>query len=45
MLLGRPVLWGLTLGGQCGVEAVLRSLHAELELAMVRSLELSTSLL
>lgn len=34
MLLGRPVLWGLTLGGQRGVEQVLRALQSELELAM-----------
>ena len=36
VLLGRPVLWGLTLGGQAGVEQVLRALQSELELAMVR---------
>ena len=35
VLLGRPVLWGLTLGGQAGVEQVLRALQSELELAMV----------
>jgi 4-hydroxymandelate oxidase len=34
VLLGRPVLWGLALGGQHGVEAVLRMLEAELSMAM-----------
>jgi FMN-dependent dehydrogenase len=36
VLLGRPVLWGLALGGRRGVEQVLRALHSELELAMAR---------
>jgi 4-hydroxymandelate oxidase len=34
VLLGRPVLWGLTLGGQQGVERVLDTLRRELDLAM-----------
>ena len=33
-LVGRPVLWGLTLDGEDGVRAVLRHLHSELDLAM-----------
>jgi lactate 2-monooxygenase len=32
--LGRPYVWGLTLGGQAGVEAVLRMLLGELDLTM-----------
>jgi 4-hydroxymandelate oxidase len=34
VLLGRPVLWGLSLGGQQGVERVLDTLRRELDLAM-----------
>jgi 4-hydroxymandelate oxidase len=34
VLLGRPVLWGLTLDGADGVGAVLRHLRGELDLAM-----------
>jgi 4-hydroxymandelate oxidase len=34
VLLGRPVLWGLALGGQAGVERVLETLRRELDLAM-----------
>lgn len=34
ILLGRPYLWGLTLGGAEGVEHVLRMLLAELDLTM-----------
>ncbi|HEY9227392.1 MAG TPA: alpha-hydroxy acid oxidase [Gemmatimonadaceae bacterium] len=34
VLLGRPVLWGLTLDGADGVRAVLRHLRNELDLAM-----------
>lgn len=30
ILLGRPILWGLTYDGVAGVSAVLESLHAEL---------------
>jgi lactate 2-monooxygenase len=32
--LGRPYLWGLALGGQAGVEAVLKMVLAELDLSM-----------
>ncbi len=34
VLLGRPVLWGLTLDGADGVRAVLQHLRTELDLAM-----------
>eukprot|EP00887_Chlorella_sp_A99_P007368 scaffold2.g7368.t1 len=34
VLLGRPLLWALTLGGQAGVAAALELLRAELELTM-----------
>jgi 4-hydroxymandelate oxidase len=34
VMLGRPVLWGLTVGGQAGVERVLALLMAEFDLAM-----------
>ena len=34
VLVGRPVLWALTLGGQAGVEQALRMLQSELELGM-----------
>ena len=34
VLVGRPVLWGLTLEGADGVRAVLQHLRAELDLAM-----------
>jgi isopentenyl diphosphate isomerase/L-lactate dehydrogenase-like FMN-dependent dehydrogenase len=34
VLVGRPVLWGLALGGAEGVGAVLEALRAELEMAM-----------
>lgn len=34
VLLGRPVLYGLAVGGHAGVRRVLQLLHAELELAM-----------
>lgn len=37
VLLGRPVLWGLTLDGSDGVRAVLQHLRAELDLAMALS--------
>ena len=37
VLLGRPYLWGLALDGQSGVETVLRSLLAELDLTMALS--------
>lgn len=35
VMLGRPLLWGLTLGGQAGARAVLKALRAELEHTMV----------
>jgi 4-hydroxymandelate oxidase len=34
VLVGRPVLWGLTLDGQSGVTAVLEHLRGEIDLAM-----------
>ncbi len=34
MLLGRPALYGLAVGGQAGVERVLELLRRELELSM-----------
>jgi 4-hydroxymandelate oxidase len=34
VLVGRPVLWGLTLDGEAGVTAVLQHLRGELDLAM-----------
>jgi len=34
VLVGRPVLWGLTMGGAHGVERVLSGLAGELQLAM-----------
>jgi 4-hydroxymandelate oxidase len=34
VLIGRPVLWGLTVGGAPGVESVLERLRTELEAAM-----------
>jgi isopentenyl diphosphate isomerase/L-lactate dehydrogenase-like FMN-dependent dehydrogenase len=34
VLVGRPVLWGLALGGQEGVARVLRTLTQELRLNM-----------
>ncbi len=37
VLLGRPYMWGLALGGQAGVAEVLRSLLADLDLAMALS--------
>jgi L-lactate dehydrogenase (cytochrome) len=37
VLVGRPFLWGLAVGGQQGVEVVLRSLLAELDLTMALS--------
>jgi isopentenyl diphosphate isomerase/L-lactate dehydrogenase-like FMN-dependent dehydrogenase len=36
-LVGRPYLWGLALGGEDGVEAVLRMLLAEFDLTMALS--------
>jgi lactate 2-monooxygenase len=37
VLVGRPYLWGLALDGQNGVETVMRSLLAELDLTMALS--------
>lgn len=37
MLLGRPVLYGLAVGGSAGVQKVLTMLQRELELAMALS--------
>lgn len=37
VLLGRPVLWGLTLAGEAGVKHVLELLRDELDLAMALS--------
>jgi lactate 2-monooxygenase len=37
ILIGRPYLWGLALGGQEGVETILRCLLAELDLTFVLS--------
>src|SRR3989442_1400529 len=34
VLVGRPILWGLALGGADGVRAVLDQLHTELDTAM-----------
>jgi len=34
VLVGRPVLWGLTLAGEAGVAAVLEHLRGEIDLAM-----------
>ena len=34
---GRPVLWGLTLGGEAGVRAVLEHIRGEVDLAMALS--------
>jgi 4-hydroxymandelate oxidase len=34
VLVGRPVLWGLTLDGEAGVAAVLEHLKAEFDLAL-----------
>src|SRR5207245_5274976 len=34
VMIGRPILWGLALGGADGVRAVLQHLRTELELAM-----------
>jgi 4-hydroxymandelate oxidase len=37
VLLGRPVLWGLAVGGEAGVQHVLELLRTELDLAMALS--------
>ncbi|MDZ7829724.1 MAG: alpha-hydroxy acid oxidase [Halofilum sp. (in: g-proteobacteria)] len=37
VLVGRPVLWGLAVGGERGVTRVLQLLHDEIDLAMALS--------
>jgi len=37
VLVGRPVLWGLALGGEPGVRSVLELLRKELDVAMALS--------
>lgn len=37
VLVGRPVLWGLTLDGEDGVRAVLQHIRAELDLSMAQA--------
>ncbi len=37
VLVGRPILWGLAVDGQAGVERIIKLLHGELEMAMVLS--------
>ncbi len=34
VLVGRPVLWGLAVGGSAGIVAAIRSLHTELDVAL-----------
>ena len=34
VLIGRPYLWGLAVGGEAGVRNVLELLHAELSVGM-----------
>jgi 4-hydroxymandelate oxidase len=34
VMIGRPILWGLTLDGADGVRAVLQRIRAEIDLAM-----------
>ena len=36
VMVGRPLLWGLALGGRAGARAVLTKLRTELEHTMVR---------
>ncbi len=36
VMVGRPLLWGLALGGRVGARAVLAKLRTELEHTMVR---------
>jgi len=43
VLLGRPYLWGLAVGGEAGVTAVLRSVLAELDLTLGLSGHVSPS--
>ena len=37
MLVGRPILWGLAVGGEAGVKSVLELLRQEFDLAMALS--------
>ena len=37
VLVGRPILWGLAVGGKAGVKSVLENLRGELDLAMALS--------
>ena len=37
VLIGRPILWGLAVGGEAGVKSVLEMLRAEFDLAMALS--------
>ena len=37
VLVGRPILWGLAVGGQAGVKSVLEMLRQEFDLAMALS--------
>ena len=37
VLIGRPYIWGLALGGQEGVETVLKMLLAELDMTLALS--------
>ena len=37
VLVGRPVLWGLTLDGEAGVRSVLQHIRAELDLTMAQA--------
>lgn len=34
VFLGRPILWGLSVGGQDGVENILRIVHNEFDVAL-----------
>lgn len=34
VFIGRPALWGLTVGGQAGVQRVLKIIKTELEFAV-----------
>ena len=37
VLVGRPILWGLAVGGEAGVKSVLEMLRQEFDLAMALS--------
>ena len=37
VLVGRPILWGLAIGGEAGVKSVLEMLRQEFDLAMALS--------